>query len=31
VESKRAPAAVEALAAKMYLEIMMRAAGLWDA
>jgi hypothetical protein len=30
VESKRAPAAVQLRAARMFIEIMMRAAGLWE-
>jgi Family of unknown function (DUF5681) len=30
VDSKRAPPAVQARAAKIYLEIIMRAAGLWE-
>jgi hypothetical protein len=30
VESKRAPAALQLRAAKIFVEVMMRAAGLWD-
>jgi Family of unknown function (DUF5681) len=31
IDSKRAPAAVQLRAAKIFVEMMMRAAGLWDA
>jgi Family of unknown function (DUF5681) len=30
IESKRAPAAVQLRATRIFLEIIMRAAGLWD-
>jgi hypothetical protein len=31
IDSKRAPAAVQLRAAKIFVEMIMRAAGLWDA
>jgi hypothetical protein len=30
IDSKRAPAVVQVRAAKTFLEVMMRAAGLWE-